>query len=50
MFEFQKEEKTEQEEFEAKENLLGFFRLLFEVDRRINPHLYEDKRDTNNAD
>lgn len=25
---------------EAQENLVGFFRLLLEIDRRINPQLY----------
>ena len=37
--------------FEAQQNLLGFFKLLLEVDMRVNPHLYkkrkikEDKKD-----
>ena len=37
-------------EFEAKQNLLGFFDLLLRVDRRNNPKRYqnnEDNRDTN---
>jgi len=39
------------DDFEAQQNLLGFFKLLLEVDRRVNPHLYkkqkikEDKKD-----
>jgi len=39
--------------FEAKQNLLGFFSLLLKIDKRNNPHLYknnEDNRDTNNTD
>lgn len=35
--------------FEDKQCLVGFFELLLKVDRRINPHLYEDNRDPNNA-
>ena len=35
-------------DFETKQNLLGFFSLLLEIDRRINPHLY--KRAKNNED
>jgi hypothetical protein len=29
------------DDFEANQNLLGFFRLLLDVDRRVNPHLYK---------
>lgn len=32
-----------------RNNLLGFFALLLKVDRRINPHLYENIRNTNNT-
>lgn len=34
-------------DFEARQNLLGFFNLLLKVDRRNNPHLYvrEDSND-----
>lgn len=28
-------------DFEAKQNLVGFFKLLLDVDRRVNPHLYQ---------
>ena len=28
-------------DWEAQQNLLGFFSLLLEVDRRVNPHLYK---------
>lgn len=27
-------------EFEAKHNLTGFFKLLLEIDMRVNPQLY----------
>lgn len=30
-------------EYEARHNLIGLFSILLEVDRRINPHLYEKK-------
>ena len=36
-------------EYEATQNLAGFFALLLKIDRRINPHLYEDNGDTNNT-
>jgi hypothetical protein len=29
------------EQLEARQNLFGFFRLLYEVDRRTNPQLYK---------
>jgi hypothetical protein len=32
------------DDFEAQQNLLGFFKLLLEVDMRVNPHLYKNKR------
>ena len=31
-------------DFEARSNLVGFFDLLLKVDKRVNPHLYEDKK------
>ena len=34
----------EDDDFEAQQNLLGFFKLLLEVDMRVNPHLYKDKK------
>jgi len=50
----EKNKKDEQNDFEARQNLLGFFSLLWEIDKRINPHLYEkgneNNRDTNSAD
>jgi hypothetical protein len=33
---------------EEKRNAVGFFALLFKVDRRINPHLYQQKSRENN--
>lgn len=32
---------------EARRNLLGFFDLLIKVDRRVNPHLYQNQNDDN---
>jgi len=40
-------------DFEARQNLLGFFSLLLQIDKRINPHLYkkdENNRSPNNPD
>ena len=59
MLKKQKEkENKEKMDFEAKQNLLGFFDLLLKIDMRNNPELYkkqvdenyEDNRDTNNTD
>ena len=42
-------ELKEESDFEARQNLLGFFGLLLEVDKRLNPNLYQrDKNDENN--
>ena len=52
MSEFSETIKKQQEEYEAHQNLVGFFALLFEVDMRNNPHLYqrnENNGNTNNA-
>ena len=35
---------------EIDEDVIGFYALLFEVDKRINPHLYENNGSANNAD
>lgn len=49
-----KKEKTLGDmDFEAKQNLVGFFDLLLKIDQRINPQnyqKYDDIRDTNNSD
>ena len=36
---------------DGRENLTGFFALLLKVDKRINPHIYqnENNRGPNNA-
>jgi len=39
--------KLVNEKVEAKYNLTGFFKLLLEIDMRVNPHLYENIRNTN---
>ena len=55
----QSQYKIEKElDFEAKQNLLGFFGLLLKIDMRNNPQNYkkqfnknyENNRDTNNTD
>lgn len=33
--------KQKESDEEAKQNLVGVFSILFEVDKRINPHLYK---------
>lgn len=33
-------------DFEAQQNLLGFFKLLLEVDMRVNSHLYKKESRT----
>ena len=37
-------EVKDDDDWEAQQNLLGFFSLLLEVDRRLNPHLYKKKK------
>ena len=39
--------KLTKKEFEAKQNWIGFWKLLLEIDTRNNSHLYEDNRNTN---
>lgn len=34
----------DQQDFEAKQNLVGFFELLLKIDKRNNPKLYENNR------
>ena len=38
-------ELTDQEVFEAKQDLLGAFGWLLEMDQKYNPQLYENNRD-----
>ena len=33
----------EVDDYEAEQNLLGFFQLLLKVDMRVNPQLYKKK-------
>lgn len=40
--------KEKQLDFEAKQNLLGFFSLLLQVDRRNNPERYKENNDNKN--
>lgn len=35
-------------DFEARQNLVGFFHLLYKIDKRINPHLYENNGSPDN--
>jgi hypothetical protein len=32
-------------EFEAEQNLLGFFSLLMEIDKRVNPQNYKTNKE-----
>jgi len=36
------ENKLEKLDFNSKQNLIGFFDLLLEVDMRVNPDLYKE--------
>ena len=36
-------EMKDKKYWEARQNLFGFFSLLLEVDKRVNPHLYKKK-------
>lgn len=52
----QKTERIKDVDFEAKQNLIGFFDLLFKIDKRNNPQnyqcneKYENNGNTNNTD
>ncbi|MDD3434543.1 MAG: hypothetical protein PHD96_01300 [Candidatus Pacebacteria bacterium] len=35
-------------DFEAKQNWLGFWSLLLEIDQRVNPHLYKTAKNNEN--
>jgi hypothetical protein len=35
--------------FEDRQSLVGFFELLLQIDRRVNPNLYENNRDPDNT-
>lgn len=34
---------SDEEYWEARQNLYGLFSVLIEIDKRVNPHLYEKK-------
>jgi len=48
MAEENKELPNKDLDFEAKQNLLGFFNLLLKIDMRINPHLYKKVKNNEN--
>lgn len=48
--ESQEQSKTLNTDFEAKQNLLGFFSLLLEIDMRNHPELYKKKLNENYDD
>jgi hypothetical protein len=50
MDQIESQKSWENMDFEAKQNLLGFFSLLLKIDKRLNPKNYEDNGDTNNPD
>ncbi len=43
MSEEQKPTTPTQADFEANQNLVGFFELLLRIDQRNNPEFYENK-------
>jgi len=43
-----KEKSMDREDFEARQNLFGFFSLLLEIDKRVNPHLYKKIKNNEN--
>ena len=45
--ESKEQSKTMDIDFEARQNLLGFFSLLLEIDMRNNPELYKKKLNEN---
>lgn len=47
---FNEEAIKERMDFEAKQNLLGFFELLLKVDMRNNPERYKKTKEQNNND
>jgi len=51
MLSVQKQEKPKENQEKLtpddKRNLVGFFALLIKVDKRLNPHLYKNKREKN---
>ena len=43
-----KQIKKDKAYWEARQNLFGFFSLLLEVDKRVNPNLYKKQEIKNN--
>lgn len=41
MITLKEEKEIQREEFEAKHNLVGFYNLLLQIDKRNNPYLYK---------
>jgi hypothetical protein len=41
------DKKTKWNEEETR-NMVGLFQILLNVDKRINPHIYEAKKETDN--
>jgi len=39
-----KKQELDQRNFEAEQNLAGFFDLLLKIDKRINSQLYHEKQ------
>jgi len=37
-------EVEDDKDWEARQNLFGFFSLLLEVDKKVNPHLYKHEK------
>lgn len=45
--ELKKDNQKDKEYWEARQNLFGFFGLLLEVDKRVNPQLYKKQKKKN---
>lgn len=41
MITLKEQKEIQREEFEAKHNLVGFYNLLLQIDKRNNPQLYK---------
>lgn len=49
MSDFEKIKKTI-DKYDEKMNLVGFFKLLWDIDKRVNSQLYENIGNTNSPD
>ena len=45
----QEQETQEKMDFKTKQDLVEFFNLLLKIDKRNNPHLYQNNRNTNHT-